>query len=331
MPSNRLVQWLVLAALAILALTACAPRPGQGEVAAMADADQLAVDLPALVIDIDNNGVPTMGGVPLAALASSFGAAGLEDLQLTPEQVQTVIDANIQHLQVNNTPAGLALLVNGEAIPTLVWDAESLQNLQSLAGQLGDGIPPVVGQLLPVLGKVGAGVTVRFPLAQGAELIPLEVTGEGSSAASAQAAQEEFLSSVGTPPRLNIPVHYAADGNWTVAGMTDSEWIAVTGQSFWESLRLPADLITSLTAAGVSEMVVATDEAGIHLTINGQALPFIDWGEGKLSHAIELAVQAGLLAGVGGGDTDSLVTAIEGLLPMITSSQIELHVFLPSA
>lgn len=330
MQPKRLHRWLVLVAVFVLALAGCAPRPGQGETAAQPGAEQLAVDLPMLIIDVDPNGSFSLGGVPLAALASGFGVAGLESLSLPPEQVATLTDANIQHIQVNNQPGGLKLLVNGEEIPTLVWDDESLAALQGLAGELGDGVPPILQQLLPVLGRIGAGVTVRFPLAQAAEPIPLELTGEDTAATTAAQAQQAFLTSVGTPPRINIPVHYAADGSWTVAGMTDTEWIAVTGQSFWESLRLPAELIANLTAAGVSEITVSTDQDGIHVAINGQQLPYISWGQGRLSHALRLAAQAGLLGGLDGEDTGSLAAAIEALLPMITSSEVQIHVFLPS-
>ncbi|RIK42878.1 MAG: hypothetical protein DCC55_07370 [Chloroflexi bacterium] len=330
MQPKRLHWWLVLVAVFALALAGCAPRPGQGETAAQPGAEQLAVDLPALIIDVDSNGSFSVGGVPLAALASGFGVAGLETLSLPPEQVTMMTDANIQHVQINNLPDGLKLLVNGQEIPTLVWDGESLAALQGLAGELGEGVPPVLQQILPVLGQLGVGVIVRFPLAQGAELIPLEVTGEASAAAAAAEAQQAFLSSVGAPPRINIPVQYAADGSWTVAGMTDTEWIAVTGQSFWESLRLPEELVSDLTAAGVEEIVVSTDPEGIHVAINGQQLPYITWGEGRLSHALSLAAQAGLLGDLDGEDAGSLTEAIEALLPMVTSSEVQIHVFLPS-
>jgi hypothetical protein len=330
MQPKRHHRWLVVAAIFVLTLAGCAPRPGQGEAAAQPGADQLVIDLPTLLIDVDQNGSFSVGGVPLAALASSFGVAGLETLSLPPEQVTTLTDANIQHFQINNGPDGLKLLVNGEEIPTLVWDDESLAALQGLAGELGEGVPPILQQLLPVLGRVGVGATVRFPLAQAAELIPLEVTGEAASATAAAEAQEAFLASVGTPARINIPVQYAADGSWTVADMTDTEWIALTGQTFWESLRLPEELIGDLTAAGVSEMVVSTDQNGIHIAINGQQLPYISWGEGRLSHALGLAAQAGLLGDIGGEDVGSLAAAIEALLPMITSSEVQIHVFLPS-
>lgn len=327
MQSKRLEWWLVLAMLGIVALSGCAPRLGQGDTAAQAGADVLSIDLPALVIDFDTNGVPSVGGAPLATLGGAFGVAGLEAVTLAPEQISTLTAANIQHLQINNTPAGLSLLVNGAEIPTLAWDGESLGTLQSLAEQMGDGVPPIVQQLLPVLGQVGVGVTVRFPLAQGAELIPLEGTAPGAAAAEAEAAREAFLDSVGAPPMISIPVYYAADGSWQVADMTDSEWIAVTGQSFWESLRLPEQMISDLTAAGVSEITVSTDADGIHLAINDQPLPHISWGEGRLANAIGLAAQAGLLGDM--GDAEGILGAVDALLPLVTASQVQLHVFLP--
>jgi hypothetical protein len=327
MQSNRHYRWWTVALLAVLTLVGCAPRVGQGTTAAQEGTEQLAVDLPALVIDIDAAGTPTVGGAPLAALGAAFGVAGLDAVTLTPQQVETLTAANIQHLQINNLPDGLKLLVNGQEIPTVSWDVDSLTALQGLSSQLGEGVPPVLQQLLPALGKVGVGVTVRLPLAQGAEMIPLEAT--GAVTATAQTTDQTFLESVGVAPRLNIPVTYAADGSWTVGGLTDTEWVAVSGQSFWESLRLPADTIATLTGAGVTEMVVSTDPEGIHLSVNGQQLPFINWGEGKLAYALNLAAQAGLLGDLGGGDTEAVAGAVESLLPIVTGSEVEIHVLLP--
>lgn len=325
MQPKRLKQWLVLAALAILVLSGCAPRPGQGQTAGQEGAE-LAVDLPALVIDLQPDGSLSLGGAPLATLAAGFGVAGLDAVQLTPEQVTTLTDANIQHIQINNLPDGLKLLVNGEEIPTVVWDAESLAALQTLAGQLDEGVPPILQQLVPVLGNVGVGVTVRVPLAQGAELIPLEVTGEGSAAADTGTAQQDFLDSVGTPAQIRIPIVYAADGSWQLADMSDSEWIALTGQSALESLRLTPDLIASLQAADINSLTVSTDETGLHLTVNDQPLPYLNWGEGRLGHAISLAAGAGLL----GDDSEALAATVEALLPIITTSQVEIQLLLPS-
>ena len=328
MRSKRLGGWLVLLALAFFALAGCAPRPGQGQTATQEGTSQFAVDLPALVIDVDSEGNLTTDGIPLAALAASFGVTALDTLKLTPEQVAQLTAANIQHVQIDNLPDGLKVLVNGEEVPTLVWDANSLAVLQSLLGTVGDGVPLVVQRLLPLISKLGAGITVRFPLAQGAELIPLTVSGEGTAASTAQAAQQAFLESVGSPRQLGAPIGYAADGSWRVAGLSEAEWITLTGQSALESLRLPASLISKLTNAGVKTIVISTDPDGVHMTVNDQALPYLAWGEGRLSHALALAASTGLLDNLD-GDAAHLTTAIEALLPLITGSQVELRLTLP--
>jgi hypothetical protein len=129
---------------------------------------------------------------------------------------------------------------------------------------------------------------------------------------------------------ITIPIFYEADGGWTVAGMTDAEWTALTGQSFWSSLRLPPDTIANLSAAGVTEMTVTTDGEGLHLAVNGNALPHLNWGDGKLNYVIDLASEAGLLDAVAAGEEQAAaVEAIKGLLPIITSSNVTLHIILP--
>lgn len=317
-----------LLVVAVLILVGCTPRPGQGETAALEGAEQLTVDLPAIVIDVDAEGGLSMGGVPLAQLGSAFGAAGLDALQLDAETVAQMTAGNLQHFQINNRPDGLKLLVNGQEIPSLAWDDETLTQTNELVGMLGGALPPAITSLLPALSRLGTGVVVRFPVAEGQEAIPLEVIGENSAAGEAEAARAAFLESVGTPGRIGVTVFYEPDGSWRVADLTDAEWTTITGQSFWQSLRLPASTIATLTEAGVTEITLATDETGIHLALNGMKLPYINWADGKLNHVIGLAVQMGVLGE--DADTEGLVSAIQQLLPMVTSSQLEIRVVLPT-
>jgi hypothetical protein len=206
-----------------------------------------------------------------------------------------------------------------------------LQTAQSLGGSLGGSLPAGLDTLLPAIANLGVGVILRFPPGQGAELIPLEVTGEGSAAAEAEAAAAAYLEQVGDPARINIPVFYEADGGWTMAGMTDAEWTALTGQSILTSLRLPPETIANLSEAGITEMTLSTDSEGLHLSVNGNPLPHLSWGDGKLMYVIDLAAGAGLLDDVAAGDDQAaVVDAIKQLLPIITSSNVTLHVFLPA-
>jgi hypothetical protein len=320
----------MLLTLAVFAFSACAPRAGQGEVAQMPGAEQFAVDLPAIVLDIDAEGNPSLAGAPLAQLGASLGASGLQEFSLPADVVARLTGANVQHIQINNTASGLRLLVNGQEIPSLAWDGESLQTAQGFVGSMGGSLPAGLDALLPSIGKLGVGVILRFPPGQGAELIPLEVTGEGSAAAEAEAATAAYLESVGDPAMITIPIFYEADGGWTVAGMTDAEWTALTGQSFWSALRLPPDTIASLSEAGVTEMTLSTDSEGLHLAVNGNPLPHLSWGGGKLNYVIDLASGAGLLDAVAAGEEQAAaVEAIKQLLPILTSSNVTLHVILP--
>ena len=56
MLNRRVTFWAAITLIAVLALSGCAPRAGQGSVAG--DADQLVIDLPALVLDFGMDGTP---------------------------------------------------------------------------------------------------------------------------------------------------------------------------------------------------------------------------------------------------------------------------------
>ncbi len=147
------------------------------------------------------------------------------------DMVAFMTESNIQHVQIDNSPDGLLLLVNGEPVPFIKWDGDTLQNTAGLVNELGAGMP-VLEQLLPLATSLGLGLIIRFPLAEGADAIPTYVEG-GESAVAAQAAQSEFMAAVGdTPPTLTIPVFYDADGGWRVGDLTDAEWSSLTSLPF---------------------------------------------------------------------------------------------------
>lgn len=334
MQRKHLTQWLSLIAMIVLLLSGCAPRAGQGETAAMAGAEKLAIDMPAIVIDFDAEGTPSVGNVPVAQLASTFGAAGLDALKLPAETVKQMSDANIQHVQINNMPDGLSLLVNGEEIPSLAWNGELLTNTTDVVKMFGANLPAGMDKLLPVITQLGIGVILKFPVADGQAAIPTYVTGEGSSAAAATAAQESFLAGVeGKPGKISIPVFYQADGSYRINDMTEDEWTTLTGQSFWSSLRMNPTGLQSLTKAGVSQITLSTDANGIHITINDKALPYISWADGKLNHLLDLADQMGLWQSLSdqGMDVGMITNTVNTLLPMVTASEFSLHLFMPQA
>lgn len=321
----------LLAVLAMLLVAGCAPRIGGGEIAAAAGDAELAIDLPALVIVYDGEGQPSVAGQPLTALADTFSPGMADQLVLPAATIDSMTAANVQHIQIVNGANGLSILVNGEAIPGIAWDGEILQTTGATITQLSPAVPPALEKLLPVLGRLGLGVSVQFPVAEGAGTIPPVVEGEGSIAAAASAAQEAFLTSVGEPPRINVPVYYNADGTWTLADLSEAEYMALLPQVPWQSLHLDPNFIRSATAAGITKMSLSTDARGLHISINDSSLPYLDWSDGKIQHLLSIAGDAGLLNASGGGmSPEQMSQLVNQVLPAIQASEVSINLFFPT-
>lgn len=313
--------WLfvLLALWASLGLTGCSSRAGGGPGVDTPKSDAsesdaaLAIDLPALVVDVDANGTLSLEGFLLAEMALG---PDLAELQLDSRLVAQLTAAQIQQIQISLHPGELLLLVNQKPIPSLRWDAEQLTALNEGITLLGpDVVPNSLFALFPLLSSVGAGVILRFPVEPGREL-------------AAPAAEEPVAAQPATPTAvLRIPVLYDAAGNYTVQGIRDAEWQVLTGAPFGQ-LKLNAALIQNAVAAGVRSVTLRTDASGLHLAFNGKELPSLNWNDNKLSNLADLAVN-GLLA-AGGMDTTSFSQLLDRLLPILQSSQITLHVTFPA-
>lgn len=321
---------LLLAMGALLVLSGCAPRVGGGEVAAAsADDAKLVVDLPTLVLDVDDQGQISMGGFALADIDDAFSPGLAESLPIDAEMVKKMTDANIQHVQISPDGSSMQLLVNGMEMPTLAYDADSLAAAGVLLGVLGD--KENLDAVLPLLAQLGAGVTLNFPVADGAEAIPSVV--ESENATEFMAAQDEFLSKVKKPPHITLPITYAEDGTWALSGLKGKMLSKLTGDALApETLVLEQDMIDDIMEAGITSMTVSTSQDGVGITVNEQALPSLDWSDGKLTNALDVAGEFGLWDKV--GKEDGLkVKAVQGLvdklLPVIQTSEFNLDVTFP--
>ena len=321
MGMRKMTLGLSLLLIVTLALGACTPRPGGGETAAAGSDQALLVDLPAIVIDFDAEGKATVGGVPVAVLNPSLASL---DTMIGPDTVALFTENNIQHIQISTTPTGLDMLVNGQAIPSVGWDGESLAGAQQLLTLLGNDGLTMVQSLLPQIANIGIGVTLRFPPSQGADVIPL--TGASEDSAAATQAEKDFLAQAGSPAQINLPITYASDGTFSLGNLTADQVTLLLGAPV-ESLTLSADQIARAKELGVKTLTVSTDSAGVHMTLNGTALPHISWGEGKLAYGLNLALQSGLLGS--SGSSSDMSVLIEKLLPIIQTSTVNIQVTFP--
>ncbi len=318
-PLRRLFVYLLLVSLLF---TGCGPRIGGGETAAQLNHPSFVIDLPALYIDYDRSGNASIGSVPVSALGDAF-TVDLARLNLGPEQIDMIMDANIQHLQVTNTPDQLLLLINGKALPSLAWRAEDQATVEDTQ-KLQAGVARITSLLSTVV-AMGGGVVLRFPLTAGTEPIPLTMVETDSGAM--REAQDEYVAVIGAPPHLLIDVFYQSDGSWTVADLDATAWRAVLPLP-WARLNLRAEQIQSLRAGGIDELILASNREGIFVQVNHQPLPHLSWANGELNNMIVLAAEGGLFRQLL-GDTPtaySLAATLEDLLPMLQVTEIELRV-----
>lgn len=323
MQYRRTLAWTTLLLVLALAVAGCAPRIGAGETAKSAPADVLVVDLPSIALDVAEDGSLSFGGVPLAELGGSLGLPA--NLALPPDVVKMLTAAGIQHVQLNNEPTGLAIVINGQQIPSLGWTQDELKTVGGLLSGM-----PAIAKLLPALTQLGVGVTLRLPVASGAERLPLLAAAEGSAAAQLAAGQEEFLSEVETQPEVVLPLNYNADGTWNLGGtLTSEDLVAMTGQDIIKKLNHTAKQMAFVKAAGIRTLGAELDKDGIHLSINGVSLPSLDWSGGKLASVIALAQNSGLL-NMPGMDPAQLQGLIDSYLPMLTSADVKVIVNYPA-
>jgi sulfur carrier protein ThiS len=311
----------------LVLLVGCAPRATSGEIAAAASEADLVVDLPALVLDVQPEGSISIGEQVLTELGGGLGAS-LAALSVPPDMVDMITAYNIQHIQIDNTPEGLLILVNGQPIPSLAWDGEKLVATVEVLETFGPGVP-FLARVLPLLTNIGIGVIVRFPVAQGEEALPM-IAPDSDAAAAALAAQEEFLAAVGTPPVIHVTIAYNADGTWTIADMGEADWSQLVPGAM-EMLTLAPATVQAMSDAGISEIGLATNTEGIFISINGQTLPYITWAEGRVNHLLDLAEQTGLLAQATGGDPNmaAILDTVESLLPAVQATDVSLRVTFP--
>jgi hypothetical protein len=288
----------------------------------------LLLDLPALVITYDAAGAPSIGdSTPLSNLSALLPEALISQLTLDAAIVERATAAGIQHVMVSNTPSGLRILVNGEPLPTVVWDRQSLDNLLALLGPAQDSLPASLRDLVGTLTNLGIGLVVQLPPGDGAAALPLVAGGEQSNAGRAQANLEAFLARAGAAPVVQIPVEYGADGDWTVQGISDTEWQALTGLPFGY-IRLNPELVSGAVDAGVRQVVLWTDADGIHLTIGERELPYLRWADGGVHTLIDLLLRLEIVQGAG-ADREAIDLLLDQWLPALQATDLRIVVNFP--
>jgi hypothetical protein len=327
MRSGRWTVLLTVLLVGLLMMSACAPRATGGDIARTASEADVAVDLPALVLDIQQDGSLSIGGQSLAALGAVVGQ-DLSALNVGPDTAASLEAAGIQHIQIDNTEDGLLILVNGKPIPSLAWTGDSLVTTAQVVEQVGGPSVALLDKLLPLIGKLGIGVILRVPVPEGTASLPF-VDMNDEAAQKAMSAQAEFLRAVVTPPTFAIAVNYAQDGSWELAGISKEDLASVV-PGLGDAIPSDPAFISTMEGMGIKQLGFSTNENGFFISINGKNLPYLTWADGRINNVLDLAMKSGMLdAALGGMDTEALMQYVDALLPAILASQISLNINFP--
>jgi len=340
MRNRRLALLLTVLLVAVLLLTACGPRPAQGELAASATGTELVVDLPALYIDYDDQGVASMNGSALAAIGAALGQ-DLSVLDRSAAEMDALKAAGVQHAIVNLTPAGLQIAANGMPLVTLDWDENSLNALGGLlAGMDNPALAPAAA-LLPLAQDMSVGIVMRFPGAEGAEALPL-ISGEKVDMQalnrSHQQALPGILTELGVPPLAAavlpglpaLTISYTEDGKASLSGLPPLIATQIPPSAL-EGLNLQADQLAMIAGLGLETVNIKNSAEGLAITINGNPLPFLRWDGGEMQNLGTLGIDGGVLKAVAGlddGTLDSIRQVVE-LAPVLQASKLDITVNFP--
>ncbi len=253
-----ILRTVVVVLITSLVLTACSGSGGQGST---------WFNLPSIPVSVDANG-------NASALGFNLGYIGLQ-----PSLIAQLQAANVQELLVRIGHNGIFLYGNGEALPYVSWDDQSVETLQAVlrSGALDSyGIPgDTAATALPWARRIGLGVRLQLPLASGATALNVpRWHGETPVVTGGDVA-----TTIG-PIAIN-GLAFDQAGNASIAGTPLSD----LGVAF----ALPANVLQILQSIDAEQVSINTTPTGIQLALNGQPLPSIAYNGESLNRALGLA------------------------------------------
>ncbi|MBV7332514.1 hypothetical protein KFU94_30660 [Chloroflexi bacterium TSY] len=306
MHDRRRFSLLIPLLVAILVLSGCAPRVGAGTVVDSSDDDVAYLDMAAFLVEYDETGEASLFGTPVSELGDILGT-DLSSLSLSEETIQTMLDNNIQHIQIDKHPGGLRIYMNGNALPSLIWDEQSIDALAQTLDLFGTDASMLTG-LLPIITNLGVGITLKMPVRAGQSEIALRPSDR--AILDVNKAKSLFDAARNTQPTLAPMLVYDTSGKFEIQGI--AQFMLGMIPIPWDQLEQPPETIESLMEQGIESVNIAIVGNGLLLTINGNTLPFIQWNNSR-----ELSAMLQMVGIMLEGDDDSGGTDMGAMLGMM--------------
>jgi hypothetical protein len=281
----RHARLYLIVALALILLTTACGAQATGGAAPQSTAEIIdaaaqfipAFDLPTLQLTYDQQGIPRLFGISTTTI-ESFTGIDLSILELDPAFIDWFTRENLQHVAIENTASGLLLYANGNLLPSIGWDSESLQNAVMLAETAGVQNTEMIQRVLPIIQKIGLNLVLRFPTADGADAMPLHQRGT-----PLPDLEDPDQPSLG----VSLAVNYRDDGLPTVLGLTSRDIEQLTGANL-RVLELTPAWVDYTKAVNLQNVEVETHADGLQVFVNGQALPYLSYSPSQLDNLTSL-------------------------------------------
>lgn len=246
-------------------------------------------NLPSLPVTLQAD-----GGVSLFGLT-------LPGVNVGPALVQQLQSANIQKLEVRFGYNGILIYANGQPLPYISWDADSVATLQDVLSKAPASVVPngnTIASLLPWLRQIGLGAAINV----GAKA-PSDMAWGGET----KVATEEVAPTVG-PIQLG-GIAFDEQGGLNIAGLPGAA-LGVSGP------LLPPETLGLLNSLGIQNLQVKTTPNGIQLSTNGRPLPGIAYDSKSLEQVTPLI----------GAFAPALAPTLSGILPTLQSTALDVGV-----
>lgn len=311
--------WPVIALLLVFAvtLTACGGGGGVEGLASRATGIVARVipqmNLPRITVSYDDSGVPTIFGIKTTSLPINLGF-----VQLSPATLDSLKSKNIQHAELDTTPDGMFVYVNGKALPYVGWNADRLKYMGDLLDRLDVvGFDRSIANVLPLLGKLGIDVVIQFPPASDATAIPLRERSQRVPAEDQEIGEPQAV--------IQALIQYDENGVPSIADVTIRE-IGDLAETDLSAVELPASTMQKLTNAGVQQATIMSAGDGLHVLVNEQELLLLAYNEQHLTNAIDVYGQV-----AGDQKGEALAELLTNLEPIIYGADIDLVVQFPGS
>lgn len=312
----RLFPVIAVMLIVALLLGACGPATPTTADEMTPSGQRFLLSLPRLEVEIGEDGQPEVAGLAIQDLTALAGAPQ----ELSPALADTLAYysnwmklTDIQHLELVHTDKGIFLFANGEPLPYLVWDDESLANVGDAMSMLNVPYGNLVSLLAPIVERTGMNLVVRFPAQEGAAEIALR---DPSTPPEPVPPTEVDPTAI-----LIMDVDYDNNGIPSIAGVNTNELFSAAGMTV-NSLALAPQTVDLLKANGVENVRIVSQDEGFFISVNDVPLPHVAWSGGQLANS------AGLYGQMNPGSP--FVELANYLVPQLGSVDVDMRLGFPA-